>query len=129
MVAAAMLGAHAMPLYPETPAAELAKFIPPSVRIAIVEDQEQADKLLEVRALQGSPEIIIYDDPRGVSSYPAADLFSYEAVLAEGKGRLKKSPDLAGALWSGPAPANGPYCSIPPGRRASPRACRSSTVI
>src|SRR5271166_2246245 len=35
MAAAAMLGAHAMPLYPETPAAELAQFIAPGVRIAI----------------------------------------------------------------------------------------------
>ena len=66
--------------------------------IAIVEDQEQADKLLEVRAKQGSPEIIIYDDPRGVSGYPAHDLFSYQAVLAEGKARLSKSPDLAASL-------------------------------
>ena len=98
MVAAAMLGAHAMPLYPETPAAELANFIAPGVRIAIVEDQEQADKLLEVRAKQGSPQVIVYDDPRGVSAYPAQDLFSYEAVLAEGKARLHATPELAGAL-------------------------------
>src|SRR5215469_3648476 len=46
MMASAMLGAHALPLYPETPAGELAQFISPAARIAIVEDQEQADKLL-----------------------------------------------------------------------------------
>ncbi len=97
-VAAAMLGAHALPLYPETPAAELARFIAPGVRIAIVEDQEQADKLLEVRAQQGSPQIIIYDDPRGVSTYRAGSLLSYESVLAEGKARLAKAPELAGEL-------------------------------
>ncbi len=98
MVAATMLGAHAMPLYPETPAAELANFIAPGIRIAIVEDQEQADKLLEVRAQQGSPEIIVYDDPRGVSGYNAPNLFSYESVLNQGKARLKATPELAAAL-------------------------------
>ncbi len=98
MAAAAMLGAHALPLYPETPAAELAQFIGANVRIAIVEDQEQADKLLELRAQQGSPHIIIYDDPRGVSAYPAHNLLSYESVLAEGEARLKSAPELAGEL-------------------------------
>ncbi len=98
MAAAAMLGAHAMPLYPETPAAELAQFIAPGVRIAIVEDQEQADKLLEVRALQGSPEIVVYDDPRGVSTYPAGNLLSYDEVLAQGKARLEAAPELAESL-------------------------------
>ena len=94
MAAAAMLGAHAMPLYPETPADELARFIAPGVRIAIVEDQEQADKLLEVRARQGSPQIIVYDDPRGVSTYHASNLLSYESVLAQGKARLAEAPEL-----------------------------------
>ncbi len=104
MAAAAMLGAHAMPLYPETPAAELAQFIAPGVRIAIVEDQEQADKLLELRERQGSPEVIVYDDPRGVSTYPARDLFAYEAVLAEGKARLHRTPELAAALLERASP-------------------------
>lgn len=98
MVASAMLGAHALPLYPETPAAELANFIAPGLRIAIVEDQEQADKLLELRAAQGSPQIIVYDDPRGVSAYGAENLFSYESVLAQGEARLANMPELADAL-------------------------------
>jgi long-chain acyl-CoA synthetase len=98
MVASAMLGAHALPLYPETPAGELAQFIAPTVRIAIVEDQEQADKLLEVRARQGSPQIIIYDDPRGVSAYRDENLLSYESVLAQGRRRLRETPELTEAL-------------------------------
>ena len=44
-------------------------FIKPGTRIAIVEDQEQVDKLLEVRARQHIPQIIVYDDARGVSTY------------------------------------------------------------
>ncbi len=103
-VAAAMLGAHALPLYPETPAAELARFIAPGVRIAIVEDQEQADKLLDLRARQGSPQIIVYDDPRGVSTYRADNLLSYESVLAQGKVRLLEAPELAGGLTGRASP-------------------------
>ena len=98
MVAAAMLGAHAMPLYPETPAAELANFIAPGVRIAIVEDQEQADKLLELRERQGSPEIIVYDDPRGVSTYPARNLFPMKPFWPREKPGSSRTPELAGAL-------------------------------
>ncbi len=98
MVAGAMLAGHALPLYPETPAAELAQFIGPNLRLAIVEDQEQADKLLELRERQGSPQIIIYDDPRGVSSYRAGGLFSYESVLLKGKERLANMPELREAL-------------------------------
>ncbi len=98
MVASAMLGAHALPLYPETPAGELAQFIAPAARIAIVEDQEQADKLLEVRARLASPQIIIYDDPRGVSAYPDDNLLSYESVLAQGRRRLRETPELGDAL-------------------------------
>ncbi len=103
-VAAAMLGAYALPLYPETPAAELARFIAPGVRIAIVEDQEQADKLLDLRARQGSPQIIVYDDPRGVSTYRADNLLSYESVLAQGKVRLLEAPELAGGLTGRASP-------------------------
>jgi long-chain acyl-CoA synthetase len=98
MMASAMLGGHALPLYPETPAGELAQFIAPAARIAIVEDQEQADKLLELRARQGSPQIIIYDDPRGVSAYRNENLISYESVLIQGRARLRDAPGLRVAL-------------------------------
>ncbi len=100
MVAAAMLGAYAMPLYPETPAAELAQFIKPGTRIAIVEDQEQVDKLLEVRARQHIPQIIIYDDARGVSTYSDQGLTAYDAILAQGQARLAAEPGLADKLQS-----------------------------
>jgi long-chain acyl-CoA synthetase len=98
MVAAAMLGAHSLPLYPETPAGELAQFIKPDVRVAIAEDQEQVDKLLELRDKHGAPHIIVYDDPRGVSSYRFENLFPYEDVRALGTKRLDTEPGLAKAL-------------------------------
>ncbi|MGA7323973.1 MAG: AMP-binding protein [Rhodomicrobium sp.] len=98
MVAAAMLGGHSLPLYPETPAGELAHFIKPTVPIAIAEDQEQVDKLLEIRAVTGAPRVIVYDDSRGVSAYEHERLFSYQTVLAQGAARLSKEPALADTL-------------------------------
>jgi long-chain acyl-CoA synthetase len=98
MVAAAMLGGRALPLYPETPAMELAQFIKPEVRLAIAEDQEQVDKLLELREKHGAPAIIIYDDPRGVSHYKAANVHSYEYAFKLGWERLAEEPQLAQAL-------------------------------
>jgi long-chain acyl-CoA synthetase len=98
MVAAAMLEAHALPLYPETPAGELAHYITSGVKIALAEDQEQADKLLELRAMQGAPEIVIYEDARGVSSYGARNLISYARVREIGAARLAKEAGLAAAL-------------------------------
>jgi long-chain acyl-CoA synthetase len=100
MVAAAMLGGHAMPLYPETPAGELAQFIKPSTRIAIVEDQEQVDKMLEVRKKTGAPQIIVYDDPRGVSAYRDEDLMSYSSLAARGTARIEKEKGLSQSLSS-----------------------------
>ena len=37
-----------------------------SPRFALAEDQEQVDKLIELRARTGRPQTIIYDDPRGL---------------------------------------------------------------
>ena len=98
MVAAAMLGGHALPLYPETPAGELAQHITLCVHAALAEDQEQADKLLELRERHGVPEIILYDDPRGVSSYNEVGFLSYERVREMGEERLAKDKDLAQSL-------------------------------
>jgi long-chain acyl-CoA synthetase len=76
----------------------LAQYIKPQTRIAVVEDQEQVDKLLEVRARQGVPQEIVYDDARGVSTYRDQGLSAYEAILARGKARLAAEPDLAEKL-------------------------------
>ena len=100
MAAAAMLGGYAMPLYPETSPGELAQFVKPGTRLAIVEDQEQVDKFLELRSRNGVPHTIVYDDPRGVSSYCEENLFSYETVLSQGATRLSNVPALANALVS-----------------------------
>jgi long-chain acyl-CoA synthetase len=67
MLAAQSLGAVPVPLYQDAAAAE---FVFPitnaEVKFAIVEDQEQVDKMLEVREQCPQLASIWFDDPRGL---------------------------------------------------------------
>jgi long-chain acyl-CoA synthetase len=108
MVAATMLRGFASPVYPEMPPDELEHFSRGGrARFAVAEDQEQVDKLLELRARTGAPEHIIYDDPRGIAGYEAPGLAAYEAVAARGRRRLDGDPGLAPALIARARPEDG----------------------
>ena len=99
MVAATALRAFPSPVFPDVPPDELtyySRYGEP--RIAIAEDQEQVDKLLELRARTGRPATIIYDDPRGLSAYPQDVVVSYEELIARGRMRLAAEPELAADL-------------------------------
>jgi len=96
MIAATALRAFPSPVFPDVPPDELTyytKYGEP--RIALAEDQEQVDKLLELRGRTGRPEKIIYDDPRGLSSYPADVVISFDEMLLRGRARLAAEPALA----------------------------------
>src|SRR5512139_3450194 len=86
MLAAQSLGAIPVPLYQDAVAAE---FVFPinnaEVRFAVVEDQEQVDKMLELR--EPCPQItrIWYDDPRGLRNYAEPGLASLDALLEAGQ--------------------------------------------
>src|SRR6185295_10100156 len=54
-------------------------------RFAIVEDQEQVDKLIQVKARCPRLEHIVYDDPRGLRHYDDAGLVSLAAVQELGR--------------------------------------------
>src|SRR6185369_13477216 len=70
MLAAQSLGAIPVPLYQDAAAAE---FVFPlnnaEVAFAIVEDQEQVDKMLELREKCPQLAKIWFDDPRGLRKY------------------------------------------------------------
>lgn len=98
MLAAQALGAIPVPLYQDAVAAE---FVFPitnaEVRFAVVEDQEQADKMLEVREkLAGGhgPQLehIWYDDPRGMRKYNEPGLASLDTLIAAGAERAQREP-------------------------------------
>ncbi len=86
MLAAQSLGAVPIPLYQDAAAAECVFPINNAeVRFAFAEDQEQVDKLLEVREQCPQLAHIYFDDPRGLRNYDEPGLASMEELQAAGK--------------------------------------------
>jgi long-chain acyl-CoA synthetase len=86
MLAAQSLGAVPVPLYQDAVAAEYRFPINNAdVGYAIVEDQEQVDKMLELRPSCPSLRRIWFDDPRGLRNYAEPGLDSIDALVAAGK--------------------------------------------
>lgn len=108
MLAAGMLGGYAMPVYPDATHDEIHHFThEEGVRFVLAEDQEQVDKVLELRKL-GSTEIsIIYDDPRGLAGYTNPGMISWERLQSIGEERLRTDPGLRDVLIERAQP-NGP---------------------
>ncbi|MFM8755626.1 MAG: AMP-binding protein, partial [Limnohabitans sp.] len=70
MLAAQSIGAIPVPLYQDAVAAECVFPINNAeVRFAVVEDQEQVDKMLEIRTQCPQLQYIYFDDPRGLRNY------------------------------------------------------------
>jgi len=86
MTAAQTLGAIPVPLYQDSVADEMAYILDNAdIKIALVEDQEQVDKLLEVRDRCPQIEHIIFDDPRGLRHYDQPFLHNFEDVQRLGQ--------------------------------------------
>lgn len=63
-------------------------------RFAIVNDQEQTDKFLEVKGELPSLKKVIYWDPKGLKNYDDPLLISFADVIEQGKKYEKKHPKL-----------------------------------
>ncbi|HEY0847988.1 MAG TPA: AMP-binding protein [Noviherbaspirillum sp.] len=86
MAAAQCLGGVAVPLYQDAPAADMAYVLDDAeIDFAVVEDQEQVDKLFEIKQNLNRISHIIYDDPRGMRHYKQTELASYESVQEKGR--------------------------------------------
>ncbi len=86
MLAAQSLGAIPIPLYQDAVGAECVFPITNAdVRFALVEDQEQVDKLLEIRDSCQSLSHIFFDDPRGLRNYAEPGLSSLDQLIATGE--------------------------------------------
>jgi long-chain acyl-CoA synthetase len=95
MAAAQSLGGIAVPLYQDAPAADMAYVLDNAgIDFAMVEDQEQVDKLLEARETVSGLSHIIYDDPRGMRNYTQSGLHSFEGVQALGAAYDHDHPDF-----------------------------------
>jgi long-chain acyl-CoA synthetase len=86
MLAAQSLGAIPVPLYQDAVAAECVFPITNAeIRFGIVEDQEQVDKLLEVRETCPLLTHFWFDDPRGLRKYEETGLDSLDNLIAAGE--------------------------------------------
>ncbi|HVE54268.1 MAG TPA: AMP-binding protein, partial [Ramlibacter sp.] len=95
MLAVQSLGAIPVPLYQDAVGAECVFPINNAeVRFAMAEDQEQVDKLLEVRAQCPQLGTIYYDDPRGLRNYAEPGLHSIDALLEGGARLAQADPGL-----------------------------------
>ncbi|WP_411878459.1 AMP-dependent synthetase/ligase [Polaromonas sp. YR568] len=93
MLAAQALGAVPIPLYQDAVGAEcIFPINNADVRFALVEDQEQVDKLLEIRGQCPQLAHMVYDDPRGLRNYAEAGLESLDALLEAGRAFAAAQP-------------------------------------
>ena len=92
-IAAQAIGALPLGLYQDSISEELAKMLEAAeVRMIVAEDQEQVDKVLEVRDRVPGLQHIVYYDPRGMYGYDAPGLMSFEEVEALGERRRARFP-------------------------------------
>ena len=86
MLAVQSLGAIPIPLYQDAVGAECVFPITNAeVRFAFAEDQEQVDKLLEIRDRCPDLSNIVFDEPRGLRNYKEPGLGSLDQLIETGK--------------------------------------------
>jgi long-chain acyl-CoA synthetase len=95
MAAAQALGAVPVPLYADSVAEEMAYVIEHcEATIAVVQNQEQVDKMRSISDRLSRLDLMIYDEPRGLRDYDQGRLRSFEEVQRLGRERLASDPDV-----------------------------------
>ena len=95
MVAGQSLGAVPVPVYQDSVADEMAYVIDHAeARFAIAEDQEQVDKLIEIKDRCPRLEMILFSDPRGLRHYDQPFLRAFEDVQAGGRDYEAANPGI-----------------------------------
>jgi long-chain acyl-CoA synthetase len=96
MLAAQSLGAIPIPMYQDANSGE---YVFPvnnaEVKFAFAEDQEQVDKLVDIRSqCAGMLGTIYFDDPRGLRNYAASGVSALDDLIATGKAFAASQPDF-----------------------------------
>ena len=96
MVAAQSVGAIPVPLYQDAVAEEMAYVLEHcSARFIVAQDQEQVDKIIDVKEELSGVEQIIFLDPRGMRKYERSLLTEYSVLQAQGReNEAKLRPEL-----------------------------------
>ena len=86
MSAAQCLGGIPVPMYQDSVADELQFVVEHAeVRFAVAENQEQVDKLLEIKDQCPNLEFIVYCDPRGMRDYSQNFLIDLDSLQKDGR--------------------------------------------
>ena len=92
------LGAVPVPIYQDSVADEMGFVLAHAgVKVAVVENQEQVDKVLAISDRLPTLTHIVYDESRGLRDYDHTRLKSFEDVQAVGRGAGEKK--YAGNAW------------------------------
>lgn len=90
MMAAQILGAIPVPVYADAVADEMAYVLDHAkIKFAIVQDQEQVDKLLGESERLSALAQVFYDEDRGLRDYDHTKLHSLDSVITRGYAKLK----------------------------------------
>jgi long-chain acyl-CoA synthetase len=98
MCAGQALGAVPVPIYADSVADEMAYVLAHAeVTVAVVENQEQVDKVLSIADQLSTLRHMVYDEPRGLRDYDRAKLSWIDDVQTRGREALARDPSrLAG---------------------------------
>jgi long-chain acyl-CoA synthetase len=95
MLATQALGAVPVPLYQDAAASELVHPINMAdVAFVVAQNQEQVDKLLEIRDECASVQRIWFDDPKGLRNYSDEGLASIDQLLVSGEALERVDPQM-----------------------------------
>ena len=89
------LGGIPVMLYQDAVAEEMVYVLQDAeIKIAVVEDQEQVDKMLEIKAEAAFLEHVVYDDARGMRHYGDTFLLGLDELIGMGEAHDRNQPDF-----------------------------------
>jgi long-chain acyl-CoA synthetase len=107
------LGGVPVPVYQDSVADEMAYVLEHAeVRIAVVQDQEQVDKVISIADRLTKLQRIVYDEERGLTGYDPASLHSFEHVQNLGREEMRANAGAEGWWLDEIAKGKGPDVSV-----------------
>ena len=120
------LGAVPVPVYADAVADEMAYVLAHAeVMLAVVEDQEQVDKVIAISDRLSQLGRVIYDEPRGLKDYDHGRLIAFTDVQDIGSKKLASDPECLHRWEAGIAAGKGSDSASSFTRRGRPAAPRA----